>query len=82
MNFSAINNVPGVHVENGILILTMPTGLELRFPVSRNPRLSKGSEQELNNIEISPFGLHWPDLDEDLSFDGLAYGNYGQTPSG
>jgi hypothetical protein len=32
----------------------------------------------LNHIEISPFGLHWPELDEDLSFRGLIEGNYGQ----
>jgi hypothetical protein len=30
------------------------------------------------HIEISPFGLHWPDLDEDLSFHGLLEGNRGQ----
>jgi hypothetical protein len=34
--------------------------------------------EQLNNIEISPFGLHWPDLDEDLSFRGILAGNYGQ----
>ena len=78
MNFSATNNAPIAHVENGMLILIMPTGLELRFPVLRNPRLARGNDRELNNIEISPFGLHWPDLDEDLSFAGLASGDYGQ----
>lgn len=25
-----------------------------------------------------PYGLHWPDLDEDLSFKGLLAGDYGQ----
>jgi hypothetical protein len=38
----------------------------------------RGSHQQLNHIEISPFGLHWPDLDEDLSFRGLHGGDYGQ----
>jgi hypothetical protein len=32
----------------------------------------------LNHIEISPFGLHWPELNEDLSFRGLLEGDYGQ----
>jgi hypothetical protein len=32
----------------------------------------------LNHIEISPFGLHWPELDEDLSFRDLLEGDYGQ----
>ena len=54
------------------------SGLEIRFPVARNPRLASGSEKELQRIEVSPFGLHWPDLDEDLSFAGLLRGDYGQ----
>jgi hypothetical protein len=29
-------------------------------------------------VEISPFGLHWPELDEDLSFAGLKRGDFGQ----
>ena len=29
--------------------------------------------------QVSPFGLHWPDLDEDLSFRGLLEGDYGQS---
>jgi hypothetical protein len=51
----------------------------MRFPVSENPRLCRGTPEELNNIEISPFGLHWPDLDEDLSLRGIAKGDHGQS---
>jgi hypothetical protein len=54
------------------------SGLEIRFPVAKSPRLATASEAELRKIEISPFGLHWPDLDEDLSFAGLLRGDYGQ----
>jgi len=63
---------------NGQIIVTMESGNEIRFPVAANPRLAPGTPGQLNNIEISPFGLHWPDLDEDLSFRGLAEGNFGQ----
>jgi hypothetical protein len=28
---------------------------------------------------VSPYGLHWPDLDEDLSSRGLLEGDYGQN---
>ncbi len=59
-------------------MVSMESGVEIRFPVAGNPRLSKGRPQQLNNIEVSPFGLHWPDLDEDLSFRGLLEGDYGQ----
>jgi hypothetical protein len=32
----------------------------------------------VSRIEISPFGLQWPTLDEDLSFAGILAGRYGQ----
>ena len=64
--------------ENGFIVVRMESGVEFRFPVAENPRLVRGSHWQLNRIEISPFGLHWPDLDEDLSFRGLHAGNYGQ----
>lgn len=67
-----------VHQE-GHIVVSMESGVEIRFPVAGNPRLSKGAPDQLNNIEVSPFGLHWPDLDEDLSFRGLLEGDYGQN---
>jgi len=63
---------------NGQIVVRMESGAEIRFPIAENPRLARGTPRQLNHIEISPFGLHWPELDEDLSFRGLAAGNYGQ----
>ena len=63
---------------NGIIVLTMRSGSKVRFPVTLNPRLARGTPQELANIELSPFGLHWPDLDEDLSIRAILAGDYGQ----
>jgi hypothetical protein len=62
----------------GHIVIEMLSGLEIRFPVQGNPRLAKGNPAQLNRIELSPFGLHWPELDEDLSLRGLMEGNYGQ----
>lgn len=63
---------------DGHILIEMRGGVEVRFPVQGNPRLAQGTPQQLNRIELSPFGLHWPDLDEDLSIKGLMEGNYGQ----
>jgi hypothetical protein len=60
----------------------MQSGREFRFPVAENPRLANGTPEQLNNIEISPFGLHWPDLDEDLSLRGIAQDHFGQRRLG
>lgn len=64
--------------KKGYILIRMESGVEIRFPVSKNKRLAQGSDKQLNNVEISPYGLHWPDLDEDLSFKGLFQGDYGQ----
>ena len=76
-----VDTVRSAIYEAGHILVIMESGVEIRFPVAGNPRLSKGTAQQLNNIEISPFGLHWPDLDEDLSFRGLLEGDYGQGRS-
>ena len=62
----------------GEIIVRLESGRELRFPVAANPRLACGTPAQLSQIELSPFGLHWPDLDEDLSLRGLLEGNHGQ----
>jgi len=64
--------------RDGFIVVTMLSGVEIRFPVAQNPRLAAGTAAQLQRIEISPFGLHWPELDEDLSFHGLIEGDYGQ----
>jgi hypothetical protein len=78
MNTLADKVKRAVYREGYILVL-MESDVEIRFPVAGNPRLSKGTPEQLGNIEVSPFGLHWPDLDEDLSFQGLLAGDYGQS---
>ena len=74
-----IDSVKKAVYRDGMIILIMHSGLEVKFPVAKNPRLAKGSPQQLRHMEISPFGLHWPDLDEDLSFQGLLEGDFGQN---
>ncbi|MCG8526970.1 MAG: DUF2442 domain-containing protein [Opitutales bacterium] len=66
---------------NGYVTVVMESGVELRFPIKGNSRLERGTEAELNKLELSPFGFHWPALDEDLSFRGIHEGNYGQRRS-
>ena len=65
--------------RDGQIIIAMESGAEIRFPVAQNPRLAHGTAEQLGRIEISPFGIHWPDLDEDLSVRGLLIGDYGQN---
>ena len=40
---------------------------------SQSKRLARATQQQRDNFEVSPsgYGIHWPDVDEDLSIDGL-----------
>jgi hypothetical protein len=77
MNTLTETAVAAAHL-NGQIVVRMESEVEIRFPVADNPRLARGTPRQLNHIEISPFGLHWPELDEDLSFRGLLEGDHGQ----
>lgn len=39
----------------------------------QSERLAKATQKQREKVEVSPsgYGLHWPDIDEDLSIDGL-----------
>ena len=65
-------------LRDGQIIITLESGNEIRFPVAENPRLAPGTAEQLSQMEISPYDIHWPELDEDLSFQGLLRGDYGQ----
>lgn len=79
MNTLADTAQRAFHLD-GQIVIVMESGVELRFPVAKNPRLARGTPAQLDRIELSPLGLHWPELDEDLSFRGLLDGNFGQRP--
>ena len=78
-NMKSLADIPQsvAHVD-GWMVVRLQSGAEIRFLVAENPRLARGTPQQLDHVEISPFGLHWPDLDEDLSIRGLLEGNHGQ----
>ena len=67
------------YYENGKICLLMSDHKEIRFPVNVNTKLKNASDQQRNNIEIicDGTGLHWPDLDEDLSITGIMEGKFG-----
>ncbi|MDR1458882.1 MAG: DUF2442 domain-containing protein [Bacteroidales bacterium] len=43
-------------------------------------RLMNASQEQRNNYVIGGFGIHWEDIDEDVSFDSFEYDN--PEPSG
>ena len=71
-----IDKITKAFYKGGYIWLVSEHGLEFKFPIHDNPRLKKASQNQLSNIEISPCGIHWPEVDEDLSFSGILEGRF------
>lgn len=54
-------------------------GRTLGIPLAWFPRLLHGSPELRAKVSISPSGLHWDELDEDISIAGLIAGRGDQT---
>ncbi len=50
-------------------------GRIVAIPLAWYPKLSDATKEQLENYEISPsgYGIHWPDIDEDLSVLGFLF---------
>src|SRR5579872_2058764 len=57
------------------LLVTLADGRRIATPIEWYPRLAKASPEQRSNYEIMPMGIHWPDIDEDLSIEGMLRGN-------
>jgi hypothetical protein len=71
--------VTKVWYEKDMICMLLSDGKEVRFPVTVNSKLKNATDKQRENIEIicGGTGLHWPDLDEDLSVTGIMEGRYG-----
>ena len=54
-------------------------GRTLGVPLAWFPRLLHGSPELCAQVELSRAGLHWDELDEDISIAGLLAGRGDQT---
>jgi hypothetical protein len=69
-----------VSVTKDILTVELSDGRSISVPLAWYPRLLYGSPKERNNWRFigKGEGIHWPDLDEDISVENLLSGR----PSG
>lgn len=49
-------------------------GREVTTPLWWYPRLLKATPAQRNTVELMQDGVHWPDVDEDLSVRGMLAG--------
>lgn len=50
-------------------------GKQARYAFSEWPRLAQATNEQRRDFYLSYGGIHWPQIDEDLSFDGLFQDN-------
>ena len=79
MNTSQPNpgeRVRDVHVTFATLAVDLVDGRTITVPLAWYPRLLDANMEQLSHWKISGagYGIHWPDLDEDLSTEGLLRG--------
>lgn len=68
-----------VWIENQMVCLRLWDDREIRFPAEKNTRLRKATPSQLSNVDIicDGKGMHWLELDEDLTVQGVLEGRIG-----
>jgi hypothetical protein len=67
------HNVQKIEMAGSTMVLHVD-GKKYEIDIAQcSERLAAATQQQRENFEVSPagYGIHWPDLDEDLSIDGL-----------
>ena len=68
--------VRDVHFSDDTLSVDLADGRTITVPLVWYPRLLQATPAQRVNWEIvgAGYGIHWPDVDEDLSAEGLLRG--------
>ena len=68
--------VRDVLVDDDRLTVDLMDGRSIAVPLAWFPRLFNATSEQRRNWEVAGagYGIHWPDLDEDLSVEGLLRG--------
>ena len=56
------------------LTVELADGRQIVTPLWSYPRLLKATLEQRGNVELSRFGVHWDEVDEDLSVEGMLRG--------
>jgi len=73
---AADERVRDVRCDDERLVVDLMDGRSIAAPLAWYPRLLKATPPQRAHWEIAGggYGIHWPELDEDLSTEGLLRG--------
>ena len=76
MAATADERVAGVSFDEHRLNVDLMDGRTIAVPLAWYPRLFDGTVEQRQNWRTAGagFGIHWPDIDEDLNTEGLLRG--------
>jgi hypothetical protein len=79
MGFLAVKTderVAGVSFDADRLIVDLMDGRTIAVPLAWYPRLADATAEQRADWQVAGagYGIHWPDIDEDLSVEGLLRG--------
>lgn len=60
-----------VWVDNAHVWTETTNGWKANYPFSQWDNLAKAKQNQRSNFFLSRYGIHWPELNEDLCFEGL-----------
>lgn len=63
-----------VRFDDDSMWVDLSDGRVIAAPLAWFPRLLRATQQQREKVEFSPRGLHWEELDEDISVAGLLDG--------
>ena len=71
-----LTRIVRVTVTDDTLSVDLEDGRTIAVPIGWYPRLAYGTSAERANFQLSGagYGVHWPDLDEDIGVEGLLLG--------
>jgi hypothetical protein len=68
-----------VRFDEDAMWVDLDDGRTIGIPLAWFPRLLHGTPEQRAEVGISPSGLHWEELDEDISIAGLLAGRGDRT---
>ncbi len=70
-------NATKIWFDNENMWVALTDGRQLSIPLIYFPRLLNATPEQRNNYELSGggTGIHWEEIDEDISVPGLILGN-------
>lgn len=70
-NLTRPMNIAKVWVDDTHVYAETADGLRANYAFSEWPRLANATQEQRRDFYLSHAGIHWPQIDEDLSFEGM-----------